>query len=97
MTNIHGIQNGVQPAAVPAVESVSALGGPSAASASYAVGDTIEISQVARLTATVHELPSIRTELVERVRAEIASGTYETPDRIDVALEHLLDEMTGTM
>jgi len=98
MTNIHGIQNGIQPAVVPAVGSASALGGPSAAAAvPYAVGDTIEVSQVARLTAAVHELPGVRTELVERVKAEIAAGTYETPDRLDVALERLLDEMTGAM
>jgi anti-sigma28 factor (negative regulator of flagellin synthesis) len=36
-------------------------------------------------------------ELVERVKAEIAAGTYETPDRVEAALERLLDEMTGTM
>ncbi|MFL5241442.1 MAG: hypothetical protein ACJ8FY_04985 [Gemmataceae bacterium] len=31
----------------------------------------------------------IRTELVERVRKEIASGTYDTPEKMDTALERL--------
>ena len=93
MTNI----NGIQQAAIPPVQPAAALNSPAATTAPYAIGDTIELSQVARLTAAVHELPDVRTELVERVKAEIAAGTYDTPDRIDVALENLLDEMTGTL
>ena len=31
----------------------------------------------------------IRRELVERVRREIAEGTYDTPERWEVALERL--------
>ena len=32
----------------------------------------------------------IRTELVERVRREIAAGTYDTPEKWAIALERLL-------
>ena len=35
----------------------------------------------------------IRSELVERVRAEIAAGTYDTPDKFQAALERLLERM----
>ena len=35
------------------------------------------------------DLP-IRSELVERVRREIAAGTYETPAKWEIALERLL-------
>jgi negative regulator of flagellin synthesis FlgM len=35
----------------------------------------------------------IRSELVNRIRQEIAGGTYETPAKIDAALERLLDEL----
>ena len=35
----------------------------------------------------------IRTELVERVRGEIAAGTYDTPDKFQAALERLLEGM----
>jgi hypothetical protein len=38
------------------------------------------------------DLP-IRTELVERVRREIAAGTYETPDKWEIALSRLLDRL----
>ena len=35
----------------------------------------------------------IRTELVERVRNEIAAGTYDTPERFQAALDRLLGGM----
>lgn len=34
--------------------------------------------------------PSIRTALVQRVRQEIAAGTYETPEKWEAALDRLL-------
>jgi hypothetical protein len=38
----------------------------------------------------------IRTELVERVRREIAAGTYDTPEKWDAALERLWDRLQQT-
>lgn len=35
----------------------------------------------------------IRWELVERVRREIASGTYATPEKLQIALERMLDRL----
>src|SRR5262249_22718039 len=35
----------------------------------------------------------IPSELVERVRAEIAAGTYDAPDKFQAALERLLERM----
>jgi hypothetical protein len=35
----------------------------------------------------------IRIDLVERVRAEIAAGTYETPDKWEEALDRLFDRL----
>jgi len=34
----------------------------------------------------------IRAELVARVRAEIALGTYETPEKLELALARLLED-----
>jgi hypothetical protein len=34
-----------------------------------------------------------RADLVARVRREIAAGTYETPEKLDVALERLLERL----
>ena len=37
--------------------------------------------------------PEIRQELVDRVRREIAEGTYETPEKWDEALRRLLERL----
>lgn len=34
--------------------------------------------------------PTIRRDLVERVRTEIAAGVYETPEKLEAALERFL-------
>ena len=35
----------------------------------------------------------IRHELVERVKAEIAAGEYETPERLEIAINRLTEEL----
>lgn len=37
--------------------------------------------------------PEIRHGLVARVRAEIAAGTYDTPERFDAALDRLAERL----
>ncbi len=54
------------------------------------VADVVEISTAAMLAAKIHEVPEIRAELVARVKAEIQAGTYETPERLDAAIDGLL-------
>jgi hypothetical protein len=39
------------------------------------------------------EKDSIRWDLVERVRREIEAGTYDTPEKMDLALERLLKRL----
>ena len=52
--------------------------------------DELQISNLARLMNRLREMPDIRQQRVQRLRAEIASGTYETEDKLDAALEALL-------
>jgi hypothetical protein len=46
--------------------------------------------------ATIHRCIGVRTALIARIRAEIAAGRYLTPERLDLAMERLLDEITAT-
>jgi len=57
------------------------------------VSDVVEISTAAELAARIQEVPEVRAELVARVKREIEAGTYETSERIDAAVERLLDEL----
>ena len=38
-------------------------------------------------------LPKVRRELVNRIKAEIAAGTYETPEKLDIAIARMLREL----
>ena len=55
--------------------------------------DSVDISPAAELAAKLSDIPDIRQDRVNEIRAQIASGTYETDERINGALERLLDEM----
>ncbi len=55
--------------------------------------DRVEVSDHARLLARLKSLPEIRQDLVSRVRDEIQAGTYETPQKLDAALNQLIDEL----
>ncbi|MEX2186634.1 MAG: flagellar biosynthesis anti-sigma factor FlgM [Pirellulales bacterium] len=58
-----------------------------------ATGDQLDISEAAQLISQVHDIPDVREDLVARVRSQIANGSYENPQRLDVAVDRLLDEI----
>ena len=55
--------------------------------------DRVDISAAADAAAQAAETGSVRHELVNQIRSQIAAGTYETPAKLDAALERMLDEM----
>ena len=86
--------NGIHAAAGAApVEPVGAVNAASTASGPAAVNDTVEISTAAKLAAKINDIPDVRADLVAQVKAEIAAGSYETPERIDAAITKLMDEL----
>lgn len=57
--------------------------------------DQLDISHEADLVSRVEDLPDIRADRVAQIRAEIAAGIYETPDKLEIAVGQLLDELSG--
>ena len=55
--------------------------------------DQLDISHEADLVSRIRDLPDIRADRVAEIRAQIESGAYETNDKLDIALDRLLDEM----
>jgi negative regulator of flagellin synthesis FlgM len=55
--------------------------------------DELDISSEADFISQARDLPEIRHERVAEIRAQIASGKYETAEKLDIALERLLDEI----
>ncbi len=57
------------------------------------INDEVDISQEARLVEQVRQIPDVREDRVATIRAQIAAGTYETPEKLDLAVDRLLDEI----
>lgn len=63
-------------------------------------GDELSISdagskaaEAARLVDQVKHVPEVRQDRIDQIRAQIASGSYETQQKLDIAVERLLDEL----
>ncbi|MBX3354194.1 MAG: flagellar biosynthesis anti-sigma factor FlgM [Phycisphaeraceae bacterium] len=57
--------------------------------------DRAEISDHARHLERLRSLPDVRSAKVDAIRDSIARGTYDTPERMKVALQRLLDDLTA--
>lgn len=55
--------------------------------------DRVEFSQTAQLLSKLAKLPDVRQDVVDRVKAEIASGNYESDDKIEAVLDRLGEDL----
>lgn len=55
--------------------------------------DRVDISDRAKFLSQLAAMPEERSELVDRVRRELAEGSYDTAERLDAAISNLLDEL----
>ena len=57
--------------------------------------DHVEISPLGHMLDGISHLPEIRHDKVEAIRQQIATGVYETPEKMEIALDRLMDELSG--
>jgi len=55
--------------------------------------DQLDISQEADRISRTRESTEIRHDRVAEIRSQIEAGTYETPEKLDAAVDRLLDEL----
>ena len=91
---IHGPVHVHGPHAINAPHHARSAQAPQTANRSSGV-DQVDISREADLVSRVKEIPEIRAERVAEIKAAIQSGQYETPEKLDIALDRLLDEIGG--
>ena len=58
-------------------------------------GDRVEISDRANFLSLLAGLPDARARKIVEVRNAIADGLYETPEKLDLATERLLDSFSA--
>ncbi len=56
--------------------------------------DTVEFSQISRLLSKLSSTPEVRHDRVEEIRAEIERGEYMTDEKLNAAMNRLLDLLT---
>jgi negative regulator of flagellin synthesis FlgM len=59
----------------------------------YNTVDQLDISREADVASRLQDVPEIRTDRVASIRAQIEAGVYETDEKINLAVERLLDEI----
>lgn len=87
-------QGSVGPIARAGVHKGQHLNGQSEAARRAESDDRVELSDHAQLLARLRELPGVRPKLIESVRAAIAAGHYESPDKLDVAVAKVLEDIS---
>lgn len=58
--------------------------------------DKVELSTEAQVLAPwldkLKQIPAVRQDLVDQIRTQIASGSYDTPEKLNAALDGFIDE-----
>lgn len=58
-------------------------------------GDRVDLSDHARLIAQLRALPEVRADLVERAQQAIDDPEYLTDERLNTAIDRLLEELVA--
>ena len=85
-SQIHGAQSLNGPHTSRAAQPTS-VSGPSS------TGDRVDISAAGQLAGRLAEIPDIRADRVAEIRQAILQGSYETDEKLNAALDRLLDEI----
>ncbi len=86
-SQLHGAQS------INGPHSTTRTSAPQSTSNSAAPSDDLQLSEAGKLASQLSDIPAIRQDRVNALRAAIQSGTYETPERLGGAINGLLDEI----
>jgi anti-sigma28 factor (negative regulator of flagellin synthesis) len=80
------------PQSISAPHAARVSGSQQVASSSFGQ-DEVQISDAGRLVDMANQLPDIRQDRVNAIRAQIAAGNYETEGKLSTALDRVLNEL----
>jgi flagellar biosynthesis anti-sigma factor FlgM len=87
VSQLHGAQ------ALSGPHSASRSASADASSDASGAADELQLSSAAQFASLLNDVPDVRQDRVSQLRAAIQSGTYETQDRLNGAVDRLLDEI----
>ncbi len=88
MSQVNSVGNSIPVQQVKSAVVARGEAGPAAASSS----DRLELSGVSHLLKSLKN-NDVRTEKVSSIRAQIEAGTYEDDEKMNVAIDRLLDDL----
>ncbi len=56
------------------------------------VADHVDFSQKAQMLEKIHQLPNVRQHRIDAIKEAIATNTYLTDDKLDLAINRMIDE-----
>ena len=92
MNEIPGVP-GVGPSQGPGEVRKAGRGAPPASPKSADKADSVEISGAAQFKAALGQVPDIRADKVAQIRDQIKAGDYLTDDKINKAIDRLLQDL----
>jgi negative regulator of flagellin synthesis FlgM len=85
-SQLHGAQTIAAPHMARSSQAGSVATAPS-------ITDQLDISEAGRIAGQLSETSGIRQERVQAIRTAILNGTYESEQKLSVAVDRLLDEI----
>ncbi len=55
--------------------------------------DEVEISAVGKMLDDASRTPGIREQRLAEIKAAIEAGTYETPEKLEIALSRMMEQL----
>ncbi|MBN1256544.1 MAG: flagellar biosynthesis anti-sigma factor FlgM [Planctomycetes bacterium] len=66
---------------------------PGEAAQAQPAGDQVQLSSGAKIVGQLDEVPDVRNELLEKIKAEIDSGVYTNTERLNTAVRNMLENI----
>ena len=63
--------------------------------ADVAATDYVEFSQQAQMLEKIHNLPSVRQHRIDAIKEAIATNSFLTEDKLDLAIDRMIDEVSS--
>ena len=63
--------------------------------ADVAATDYVEFSQQAQMLEKIHSLPSVRQHRIDAIKEAIATKSFLTEDKVDLAIDRMIDEVSS--